>query len=277
MHPFNFYNLFPPFPRDNRVFVAMSFDKKFDNRWEKVIRPAVKAVPVDGSSGNVMLEPYRVDLRKVGDSVFTDIINGIGNCRLFFADVTALEYFDILGNQVSHRNENVLYEVGIAHSRRLPEEVILFRSDNYRLAFDLANMRVNHYEPDKNPEEAKRFVEGELLSAIREIDLRKHLSVQEAVDSLTLDCRRLILEYGVGGETELEYPYGGRNETASIIEMCNSHRLFLELGILSANYLKPGSDLLAVDGKRQPDYNITPFGKVVMEVVLNKLGYEKKR
>lgn len=80
-----------------------------------------------------------------------------------------------------------MYEVGIAHSRRLPAEVILFRSDNDHLMFDLANIRVNPYNPDGKPHEAKLFVKEALKSAINEIDHQRHFSVQRAVDSLTHD------------------------------------------------------------------------------------------
>jgi len=56
------------------------------------------------------------------------------------------------------RNENVLYEVGIAHSSRLPEEVIFFRSDNDKLLVDLANIRINSYDPDGDPKKSKELV-----------------------------------------------------------------------------------------------------------------------
>jgi hypothetical protein len=44
MYPHDVFNLFPPFPRDERVFVAMSFDKRCDYRWENVIVPAINEV-----------------------------------------------------------------------------------------------------------------------------------------------------------------------------------------------------------------------------------------
>jgi hypothetical protein len=100
------------------------------------------------------------------------IVSGISNCSLFFADLSC---YDKL-NDRPIRNENVLYEVGIAHSRRLPEEVILFRSDNEKLMFDLANIRVNHYNPDEEVNEAKNLIIEALKSALREIDIKKHFA-----------------------------------------------------------------------------------------------------
>jgi len=69
-----------------------------------------------------------------------------------------------------------MYEVGLAHALRLPEEVILFRSDSDPLLFDVANVRVNWYDPDGNPEEARRKVADIIIEALKEVDLKKNLA-----------------------------------------------------------------------------------------------------
>ena len=53
------------------------------------------------------------------------------------------------------RNDNVLYEVGLAHAARLPAEVVLFRSDRDQLMVDVVNIRVNSYDPDRDPGAAR--------------------------------------------------------------------------------------------------------------------------
>jgi hypothetical protein len=107
MYPLYVFNLFPPFPRDNRIFVAMNFNDEFVRRWEEVIKPAIE----DIKHNEISLEPYRVDTgKKSNDSILTEIITGIGNCRLFFADITAVGRFN--GKPV--RTDNVMYELGIA-------------------------------------------------------------------------------------------------------------------------------------------------------------------
>ena len=45
MFPNHYFGLFPPFPRNNRVFVAMSFDEQFKDRWQNVLVPAITSVP----------------------------------------------------------------------------------------------------------------------------------------------------------------------------------------------------------------------------------------
>jgi hypothetical protein len=131
MYPAIFFGLFPPFPRDDRVFVAMSFDSRFDRRWNEVIVPAVRRICVRTGATETRLEPHRVDLRTASDSILTEILDGIGRCRAVVADITSIGHIE--GRPV--RNANVLYEVGLAHASRLPEEVIIFRSDRDALLF----------------------------------------------------------------------------------------------------------------------------------------------
>src|SRR5258708_1529040 len=135
MYPRLFFDQFPPFPRSHHVFVAMSFDARMNARWHNVIAPAVADVNVEGTS----LNAYRVDMRMVSDSILTEILSGIGNALLILGDVSSLDNL----NGVAVRNPNVFYEIGIAHATRLPEEVLLFRSDDGAMLFDVANIRVN--------------------------------------------------------------------------------------------------------------------------------------
>jgi hypothetical protein len=113
MYPANYFGLFPPFPREDKVFIAMSFDQRFEDRWTRVIGPAIRNIRVN----DVPLEPHRVDIRQISDSILTEILAGITNHRAIFADVTSLGSID--GRPL--RNGNVMYEVGLAHALRLPE------------------------------------------------------------------------------------------------------------------------------------------------------------
>ena len=124
-----FYHLFPAFPREDTAFVAMSFAEAFSSRWENVLAPAIGRVKVNDKA----LAPVRVDARKVSDSILTEILDGIGRARVVLADITAHDARGFRG-----RNGNVMYEVGLAHAVRLPEEVLLFRSDDQQLLFDVS-------------------------------------------------------------------------------------------------------------------------------------------
>src|ERR1019366_4507281 len=104
------------------------------------------------------------------------------------------------------RNSNVFYEVGIAHAARMPEEVLLFRSDHDAITFDIANIRVNSYEPDDKPAEARKIVAEAITSALREIDLRRSITVQRTVDSLDGEALEVLEGTGQG---KMKHPQMG--------------------------------------------------------------------
>ena len=108
MYPGELLNLFPPFPRNNIVFVAMSFDPVFTPRWENVIEPAISSTEYNGKK----LTGHRIDLTKQSDSIITAIVLNISQCRLVFADISTIGHLDIgSGKKRAIRNGNVLYEL----------------------------------------------------------------------------------------------------------------------------------------------------------------------
>lgn len=164
MYPAELFGLITPFPRDNRVFVAMSFDPLLERRWTDVIEPGV---------ADAGLQAYRVNASKISDSIITQIERGIATARLVLADISTVG---------ATRNTNVMYEVGLAHAVRQPQEVILFRSDTDRLLFDLSQVRVNMYDPDRDAALARQTVRDAVADAIKEVDLRKSLAVDQAAN-----------------------------------------------------------------------------------------------
>src|SRR5690606_1495460 len=105
----------------NEVFVAMSFDPRFERRWEAIFRPAIESISVGGQQ----LRAVRVDIRKSGDSILSEINDGIGHSQLVLADISIVDRHMTDGTQRSFRNGNVMYEVGIALACRQPVEVVL--------------------------------------------------------------------------------------------------------------------------------------------------------
>ena len=267
MFPSNYFNLFPPFPRENKVFVAMSFYPIFDERWKNVIDPAIRRV----ERNNVPLEPHRVDVRRVSDSILTEILTGISRSLVIFADVTSLGRFE----NKPVRNGNVMYEVGLAHAIRLPEEVILFRSDNDELLFNVANVRVNSYDPDGDPEKARKLVGTTIVEAIKEIDLKRNLSVKAAAESLDYTCWDILLHAAAQDGihpppmTTMRQALGNSRHISAISRL-------LELGALKTNYLHITPELLT-DTNDQPaekmlKYKITQFGNALLEHIASEMG-----
>jgi len=250
MYPANFFSLFPAFPVQNTCFVAMSFAPQFSNRWQKVIDPAIRNVLVNDAP----LLPIRVDQKTINDSILTEILMGIGRCRVMFADVTTMGMI----NGRAFRNDNVMYEVGIAHARRQPPEVVLFRSDSDQLLFDLANVRVNSYDPDRNPGGAFQAVQEALLSALKEVELWKNLAVERAAEALDASAWGMLDSIRT---TMMAHPTDFRHEV-------------LMWRVIGMGLIEVKQEPVTVDTLRAvPDfqhhrfitYGLTPFGLAVLQ------------
>ena len=269
MYPQNFFSLFPPFPRNNNVFVALSFDKKFDSRWENVIAPTIRKVQING----VSLSPYRVDVSRISDSILTDILEGIRSSLLILADITAIG--NINGKPV--RNGNVMYEIGIAQAIRIPEEVVLFRSDEDEILFDLANIRVNFYDPDRDPIKASSILGKSLIGALSEIDHKKSLAVNHAAESLDFDCWQLLLQaYATPTKTVDQPVIRTIRDVISKTRILMAISRLLESGLLTAQFIELTKTVLeSLDPDAQAEkilkYRITPFGEAVVEQIAEKM------
>ena len=255
MYPQQFLSLFPPFPIEPRVFVAMSFEQRFARRWEDVIQPAIQAVP---------LEPFRVDSSEVNDSILTEILDGIATSRLVFADISPLTS-DI-------RNANVMYEVGIAHAARAPQEVILFRDDDRPLPFDVTNARVKRYDPDSDPEGARSSLTSALLGALSEIDLTRSKTVLALAAQLDRHGTATLLSVRRAGES-FEGPPTSLSRWLDNVAFSK----LLELQIFELDPVETGR---AVDSAKEEGrsadpfpfrYRLTPLGSAVRGAVLLRL------
>ena len=163
------------------VFVAMSFEERFNTRFEEIIRPAIEGENIGGRK----LKAYRVDLSKSGESILTEISNGIAHCFLFLADVSTIDHLRFSDKPA--RNSNVLYEVGIALACRTPEEVLLIRDDYDPLIFDTSSIpHITINFDDKAPaiEEIRSLLEDrdrerKIISDARVLTSLSHLTPED--------------------------------------------------------------------------------------------------
>lgn len=264
MYPNQYFSLFPPFPRENRVFVAMSFDEQFSARWEEVIVPAIRSTKYEGGP----LEPHRVDAKRISDSILTEILGGISNDQLVLADVTAADEID--GKPV--RNGNVMYEVGIAHAIRLPEEVLLFRSDTSHLLFDISNVRVNSYDPDGDHVVARELVAEAIRDAFKERDLRCQNSIKLAAKSLDIPSLKVLVNaLAIGNGSIRHLPTKNvKNALGNAPGNAAIGRL-LGMGALQARFAGLSEKLTAdMDDSEILSYELTPFGRALTKYVLSE-------
>ena len=264
MFPKQYLDLFPAFPRGNTAFVAMSFGGQFDDRWNNIIDPAVRSVSRNGER----LEPIRVDTRRVGESVITEILDGISTAAVVIAEVSTVATID----GKTFRNANVLYEVGVAQAVRLPTEILLFRSDNDPLLFDISNIRVNRYDPS-DIQAARRTIGEAIVDAFNDIDLTKHRAVEKAADALDWEAFTVLAR----SSTPDGFPHpalGTMRQILANVQKYGALERLLSLGAVEVEY--PRITLAQV--KQTPDaelkvlYRATPFGQAVMTVVATRMG-----
>lgn len=267
MYPSSFFHAFPPFPREQKIFVAMSFEERFQKRWEDVIRAGILSIEVNGKA----LEAHRVDIRRVSDSIVTEILQGISQYLLVLADVTTIGH---VGDRPI-RNANVLYEVGIAHAIRLPEEVLLFRSDSDPLIFDVANIRVLSYDPDNDPVSARNLVSETVISALREVELRRHFAVDRAVQSLDFNSCMVLVE--AARPEGIEHPVmRTMRDVMSATDRIRAISRLLDFGAIKTEYRRVTPETLHLthsgSAEEMVQYKATPFGAAIIAEMGHRQG-----
>ena len=195
MFPRDFFiDYWNPALRDE-VFVAMPFATEFTDVWEQAISPAIIRCG---------LKPFRVDIRKASDSILVDILDGVAHARLILVDLSPVHcpqtnriqaLFSNTSQKPQFPNENVMYELGLAHATRQAEEVILVRNHaGNRLLFDVSGLRAHSY-PSNNLEEASFIFEDLIQDALATVDRTKSLQVGKAIQAITIAEMKLIRKY----------------------------------------------------------------------------------
>ena len=248
MHPQAFLKTFWRMDLRPQVFVAMSFSPQYQSRFDTVIVPAIGNI----LQGEHRLKPYRVDLSKSGDSILTDIVDGIAHSQLVLADVSTIGKDSVSG--VPYRNGNVLYEVGIALACRHPSEVLLVRDDEDKFLFDVSS--IPHMKIDfTNAAVAISKLTEALMARFRERQLVHDARVELAVASLSNDEANMLRSIaGYAPNTVWGRPDTG---TADFFGMAAIPRLLDKQLIRVMGQFAGGS----------PAYAATPLGAVVIQIV----------
>ncbi|MHB8091202.1 MAG: hypothetical protein ACYDH8_06345 [Syntrophales bacterium] len=186
MHPNAFLRTFWQVEVKPQIFVAMSFAPEYRTRYEQVISPAISSIRVKGTS----IRPYRVDISKSGDSILTDIIDGVSHSQMILADVSSIGKDSKTGEP--YRNGNVMYEVGLALACRHPSDVLLVRDDKDKFLFDVSTVPHMHLDFTE-PAKACAELQTELLARLKEQDF----IITSAIKYSKLDN---IVIYGIHGK-----------------------------------------------------------------------------
>ena len=256
MHPRMFLEGFWRSDIKYQVFVAMPFGSPFDERFEKALKPAIENIVVDVSQkapheNSHKLTAYRVDNSKSGDSIHTEIMDGIAHSLLVIADLSEVGRWVNSAREVQTTpNGNVMYEVGLALASRQQPEVILIRDkkDKGKLLFDVSTIPCVPIDFD-NPTSAITQVQSLLTDRIKEIDWRKLNKVAMTLASLTPSEIKLIRTHR--GDNFVGWI---DNNTVNFL-VDNALPGLLDKGILRYHGIH--------DDKQVPVYTWTSFGNII--------------
>jgi len=252
MHPNAYLRTFWRMELRPTVFVAMSFADTYQDRYERVIRAAIEDEQLCGLG----LTAHRVDVAKSGDSILTDIVDGIAHARLVLADVSVVGNDSRTGR--AYRNGNVLYEVGVALSCRLPGDVLLIRDDHERFLFDLST--IPHMTLDFTSPSAIGELRRHLADRIRTQQMAQDARIEMAVRTLTpteVQALLRLLEIAVTGH--MRWTVDGT--VTSALETALAR--LLDKGLIY------NTDIHA---PRTSGFKLTPMGRVAAELVRGAAG-----
>jgi hypothetical protein len=257
MYPKIFADYFRGFDRSNEVFVAMPFSRDAEPRWRNIFVPAVRGLN---------LRPFRVRERGVSDSIATDILAGIGRARLVLVDAS----FQRAGDRPPGPNPNVMYELGLAHAMRLPEEVIVVRGDveTTEPPFDIAQIRYHRFNArDRSRGESQ--VRMLLRRAERALDTTRDLIVERVLRGLDPDSMRFLWVVHDEDDDTFDlavfdpdrkglYELGGRETNDRQLRILA--RVLIGCGLLESS--DPGPVTRRIYGGT-PEYRVTALGRAV--------------
>lgn len=122
-------------------FVIMPFGAPFDRYYRNIFVPAIQAAG---------LQPLRADSIFSSTTIMSDVWRCTRNALVVLADVTG-------------KNPNVFYELGLAHASRKPVVIV---TDNLEdVPFDLKGLRVIEY--DKNDENWGSVLKDKITASLK--------------------------------------------------------------------------------------------------------------
>ena len=269
MYPNSYLKTFWRMDLRYEVFVAMDFHEEYTTRFEQIIEPAVQATSVDG----VPLRAKRVDLSVSGDSILTDIMDGIAHSLLFLADISTVGY-DAKTSK-PYRNANVMYEVGLALACRQPSEVLLIKDDDHKSLFDVSTIpyvRIDFTNPEAAKAQVQRLLEQRLSETNRLNDARVELTLPRLSPE-----EIALLEEAARHENFSQTTRLVIDDSAAQKAMFRLPNPKLEVGLarlLDKQIIKP---LQYRPEKRQTVYVYTTLGYELVKAVGQRLGSAMSR
>jgi hypothetical protein len=148
-----------PTEDEKLIFVLMPFAEKYKEIYEDIIKPLVKEMGLRSLRADEIFGP---------GAIMEDILRLIAKARIIIADVTG-------------RNPNVFYELGIAHT--VKNDVIIITQNLDDVPFDLRHLRYIEYSQTLR---GSQYLRSELKNTIESL---------LPVEGIAFDKKRRIISY----------------------------------------------------------------------------------
>ncbi len=239
----------------------MSFEQRFTERFDNIIKPAIENELIAG----VQLSAFKVDNSQTGDSILTDIADGIVHSALFLADVSVIDEGRYAEQPI--RNGNVMYEVGLALASRQPSEVLLIRDDAKKFLFDVStipHITIDFTDHDTAAKTIRLALSDRITETNKIYDARVSIAMKgltplelQVLESLTLLQPGVARDFSLKDSGQLSIPLE-RAISSLLIKGCiesvakneKTNGLFYCMTIFGANVANAGKSLLP---KVKPD------------------------
>lgn len=237
--------------KNNRCFVIMPFsspqgyeDGHFKRIYEQIIKPAVE---------NAGFKPERVDENVLSTDIVTKIFQGLTECDMAICDL-------------SSRNPNVLYELGIRQAYNMP--VLLIKDEKTKDIFDVGGLTTLPYnsnrlyenvvearnkicealkEHDKNSESVVNIIKGRLGSGFQASEIPTSEGMDN--DDRILNLLKSLIDDVDSIKQQINSEYIGLRNNSSIdtyhrLKMIENNLIELKIQGVSVNTLVKINNLL---------------------------------
>lgn len=234
---------------DKRCFVMMPISNQgdyplghFDKIYEQIIQPAIK------EAGYM---PYRVDENKISDAIIDKIFKAVQNCEMAICDL-------------SNRNPNVLYELGLRQAYNRP--VVLMQDEKTEKIFDVGGISTIQYRStrlyDEVIEDREKLKEAILATKDGKCNtLVKIVKTKEAINNDVKvskeDKVQVILEELLGKVTALTANEQSHSKKVSMYSLDSKTRISRVYNFLEAKW----EDILS-----QQNFDISKAKGLITEV-----------
>lgn len=220
----------------------------FTKIYEQIIKPAVKEAGY---------EPYRVDENLICDSIITKIFDAIQECPMAICDL-------------SNRNPNVLYELGLRQAYDKP--VVLIQDEKTERIFDISGISTVTYNSKRLYEDVLKARE-DIKEAILSTRDRKLNSLVQIIKASTPDISDVNVTQDDRVEIMLDKIYNevkqGNNKAVNNFTGVKQNDLWEKPSwftgtSINSNNFSPTSlfdDINKSEESINKAYNITPGGK----------------